>query len=76
MNETHLSFKLLHYMSEQMLIKIFSTQERVSISGLHLKHTLLDLQNRDVKRPAAKIIDCNSVEEWRRQCYFFLIKSK
>lgn len=50
-------------MSEQMLIKIFSTQERVSISGLHLKHTLLDLQNRDVKRPAAKIIDCNSVEE-------------
>lgn len=49
-------------MSEQMLIKIFSTQERVSIGGLHLKHALLDLQNRDIKRSATQIIDCNSVK--------------
>jgi len=58
--DTNLSLELLHYMFEKVLIKIFSTQEGVSIGGFHLKNSLLDLQDRDIKRPAAKIIHSNS----------------
>lgn len=58
--DTHLSLELLHYMCEEMLVEVFSAQERVSISGLHLEHTLLDLQDRDIKRPPAEIIHSDS----------------
>ncbi len=57
---TNLSLELLHYVSEKMLVEIFSAQERVSIGGLHLENTLLDLQDRDIERPTAEIIDCDS----------------
>lgn len=59
---TNLSPELLHYVSEKMLVEIFSAQERVSIGGFHLENTLLDLQDRDIERPAAQIIHCNSAK--------------
>ncbi len=59
---THLSLELLHYVSEKMLVEIFSAQERVSIGGFDLENTLLDLQDRDIERPAAQIIHRNSTE--------------
>lgn len=62
----YLSFKLFDNVSEEVLVKVFSTKEGVSVRGLHLKYTLLDLQDRDVKRTPAKIIHSNTISTNKR----------
>lgn len=46
-----------------MLVKVFASQEGVPISRLHLKHSLLDLQDRNIKCATAQIIYSNSAKK-------------
>lgn len=41
----YLSLELLDNVSEEVLVKVFSSQEGVSIGGLDLEDALLDLQH-------------------------------
>src|SRR5262249_15502303 len=38
-------------------VEIFAAEERVAVRRLHLEHTVSDLENRNVERPAAEIVD-------------------
>ena len=38
-----------------MVVEILSAEECVSVRGFHLEHTLLDLQDRDIKGTASEI---------------------
>lgn len=58
-----LSYILLEFCGQETdegIVKVFTTKECVSICRLHLKHTLLDLQNGDIKCATTQIIDCNT----------------
>lgn len=56
----HLSLELLNNVSQEMLVEVFSSQEGVAVGGLHFKHSLLDLQDWDIKCTSAQIIDSNT----------------
>ena len=68
-----LSLEFLDNVSEEMLVKILSSQEGVTISGLHFKNSLLDLQDWDIKCTSTQVIHSNTAN--RHQSYshsFFL----
>lgn len=46
-----------------MLVKVLASQEGVTISRLHLKHSLLDLQDRNIECTASQVIYSNSANE-------------
>lgn len=56
----YLSLELLDDVLEEVLIKVLSSQEGVPIGRLHLKHALLDLQDRDIEGAAAQIVHSNT----------------
>lgn len=43
-----------------MLVKVLASQEGVAIRRLHLKHSLLDLQDRNIECAASQVIYSNS----------------
>ena len=51
----HLFLELSGQEVHQSVVKIFSSQECVPIGRLHLKHTLLDLQNGNIKGSSSQI---------------------
>lgn len=59
----HLSLELLYDVLEKMLVKVLASQEGVAISRLHLKNSLLDLQDRNIKRAASQVIYSNSASK-------------
>lgn len=46
-----------------MLVKVLASQEGVTISRLHLKNSLLDLQDRNIKCAASQVIYSNSANK-------------
>ena len=43
--------------ADQPHVEVFAAQERVAVRGLHLEHAVADLENRNVERAAAEVID-------------------
>ena len=56
----NLLFKLFNKVLEQRVVKVFSTEQCVSVCRLHFKHALLNLQDGNVESPTTKVIHCNS----------------
>lgn len=64
----HLSLELLHYVFEEVLIEVLSSQKGVPIGGLHLKHSLLDLQDRDIKGASPQVVHGDAGTLSYRRC--------
>ena len=47
---------LLRQMLDQHAVDVVAAQPRVAAGGQHLKHALVQLENREVERPAAEIV--------------------
>lgn len=60
-------------MFQQSLVKIFSSKESVAIGWFHFKYAFLNLQDRNIKSTASKIIDCNAMVKYNIR-YFACIK--
>lgn len=59
----YLSLELLYNVFEKILVKVFASQEGVAISRLHLKHSLLDLKDRNIECAASQVIYSNSANQ-------------
>lgn len=53
---TYLSLELLDNVFEEMLVEVLSSQEGIAVGGLHLKNSLLDLQDWDIKCTSTQVI--------------------
>lgn len=46
-------------MTEDDVVKVFTAQMGVSVSGFDFKDSLLDFEDGDVKGPAPQVVHCN-----------------
>jgi hypothetical protein len=60
---TNLFLEFASQVLDKCVVKIFTSQECVTVGRLNLKHTLLDFQNRDIKGATTKIINSNTAEK-------------
>lgn len=49
-----------NHVADEVNIEILTTQVGVTVGGLNLKNTVLDLQNRDIESTTAKIVDSDN----------------
>jgi hypothetical protein len=49
--------ELVGQIADQTHVEVFAAQEGVAVGGLHLEHAVADLEDRDVERAAAKVVD-------------------
>ena len=52
-----LLLELVGEIVDQPHVEVFAAEERVAVRRLHLEHAVADLENRDVERAAAEVID-------------------
>ena len=52
-----LFLELIREVVHEPHVKVFATQERVAVGGFHLEQAVVNFQNRDVERAAAKVVD-------------------
>ena len=57
--DTLLIFEIVCYMIDKLFVEIVSSEMRISIGAHHLKYTLGQFENRDVKRTTTEVIDHN-----------------
>ena len=51
---------LLEFIGEvgdELHVEVFAAEERVAVRRLHLEHAVADLEDRDVERAAAEVVD-------------------
>ena len=46
-----------------MVVKVLATKEGVAVSRLHLKHTLLDLENGDIEGTATQVENGDNLQK-------------
>ena len=49
-------------MLQQLIVKVFTAKQRVTIGRLHLKHSLLNLQDRYIKRASTEIVHSDATQ--------------
>src|SRR5215213_7812874 len=54
--------KLSCHPAHDPFVKIFATKKRVSRSRKHIKDAVIHFENRNIKRAAAKIINCDALD--------------
>ena len=52
-----LFLELVRQVGDELHVEVFAAEERVAVRRLDLEHAVADLENRDVERAAAEIVD-------------------